>query len=206
MNCDQAFDALTSCGASRNDALALHLNVCPRCRDMADILSPALELLAPASLEDRPGLAGEVTEPTGHRPSGTDTDDWIDTAPWRSHVQSARRTRRDGLKIVGAIALIAVFTIGFASLGREGSSPGFLSPLSAAECIRESTEPMAPENAVAACVSCHLQLTERQLAEPAQVKAETAILKCVDCHMAGNSDGKPATARLACLFHPQGDG
>lgn len=206
MNCDQAFDALTCRGASENEALANHLEACPRCRDMADVLSPALELFAPAALEEPAASAGETVEPSVSRSAASPTPeaaDWIDSAPWRSNVQSARRARRDGLKIFGAVALVTLLSVGFASLGRDGSS-GFLSSVSAAECIRESSEPIAAEKAVAACVSCHLQLTESQLAEPAQVKAEAAILKCVDCHMATGSEMQLASAKIACLFRPHG--
>lgn len=206
MNCDQAFDALTSHEASENEALAGHLDSCPRCRDMADVLSPALELFAPATLEEQSAASGEAVEPAMSRSpsaSAPESADWIDQAPWRSSVRSARHTRRDGLKIVGAIALVALLTVGFASIGRDGSS-GFLSSVSAAECIRDSADPIPAEKAVAACVSCHLQLTESQLSEPAQVKAEAAILKCVDCHMAAGSDLKLASAKMACLFRPHG--
>lgn len=206
MNCDQAFDALTSRGASENEALASHLASCPRCRDMADVLSPALELFAPATLEEQSAASGETVEPAVSRSSSTsapESGDWIDQAPWRSNVQSARHARRDGLKIVGAVALVALLTVGFASIGRDGSS-GFLSSVAAAECIRDSTEAIPAEKAVAACVSCHLQLTESQLTEPAQVKAEAAILKCVDCHMASDSDLQLASTKIACLFRPHG--
>ena len=205
MNCDQAFDALTSRAASENEALSSHLDACPRCRDMADVLSPALELFAPATLEEMSAASGESGEPAVSRSSSVapESADWIDQAPWRSNVQSARHARRDGLKIVGTVALVALLTVGFASIGRDGSS-GFLSSVSAAECIRDSTESIPAEKAVAACVSCHLQLTECQLTEPAQVKAEAAILKCVDCHMATDSDLQLASTKIACLFRPHG--
>jgi hypothetical protein len=210
MNCDQAFDALTSRGASSNEALNQHLEACPRCRDMADVLSPALELFAPAAFEEAAATAGEFADspalPTAGSPHVSGAD-WIDTAPWRNNVRSARRARRDGLKIVGAVVLVAVLTVAFAKIGRDTPQSGFVSPLAAAECIRESTEPMPSEQAVAACVSCHLQLTTKQLEQPARIKSQKTILSCVDCHMGGTDEPTGvhlAWTEVACLFRSTG--
>lgn len=45
MNCDTAFDLLTDANGSRSSALAQHFETCPRCRQMQETLSPALEFL-----------------------------------------------------------------------------------------------------------------------------------------------------------------
>lgn len=204
MNCDQAFDALTRRGASQNEALTEHLEVCPRCCDMADVLSPALELFAPVSLEGEP--SGEASPTSELAPPLRPSSDWIETAPWQQNVRSARRVRRDGLMIVGAVALVAVLTAAFSSIGRDDSSSGFVNSLAAAECIRESAEPMKSSKAVSACVSCHLRLTTNHLSQPAQVKAERMILSCVDCHMADTTDHthRVAVAEDSCLFRSTG--
>jgi hypothetical protein len=47
MNCDEAFDCLTDPARRDGDALKWHLDLCPRCRQMKDVLSPALDLFAP---------------------------------------------------------------------------------------------------------------------------------------------------------------
>ena len=52
MNCDDAFDCLTDPRSSRRGELARHLQACPRCREMADTLSPALAGLENAGLEN----------------------------------------------------------------------------------------------------------------------------------------------------------
>jgi len=49
MNCDQAFDAITDPTGAESDALREHLAHCPRCREMQETLSPALNALS----EDR---------------------------------------------------------------------------------------------------------------------------------------------------------
>jgi hypothetical protein len=47
MNCDEAFDCLTDPARRDGDELKWHLGLCPRCRQMKDVLSPALDLFAP---------------------------------------------------------------------------------------------------------------------------------------------------------------
>ena len=174
---------------------------------MAEALSPALELFTPTAGEEPPSLAGEPVESTlPHRTalSAPESADWIQSAPWRNHVQSAHRARRDGVKIVTAVTLVVALAVGFSSLGRDDASSGFVSSLVAADCIRDSSDRMTTDKAVSACVACHLQLTEGQLAEPAQATAEMIILKCVDCHMVEDSSVRLASVETACLFRPHG--
>ncbi len=45
MNCDQAFECITDPTVVGDDALDAHLQNCPRCRDMAEILEPALRFV-----------------------------------------------------------------------------------------------------------------------------------------------------------------
>jgi hypothetical protein len=45
MNCDEAFDALTDPVGANTAELAEHLFKCPRCRDLKQVLEPALSLL-----------------------------------------------------------------------------------------------------------------------------------------------------------------
>ena len=47
MNCDQAFDCLTDAARRHSDELKQHLDLCPRCRQMQEVLSPAINLLVP---------------------------------------------------------------------------------------------------------------------------------------------------------------
>ena len=48
MKCDTAFELMTDPLGNQSQALAEHLNHCPRCRQMLDALSPALEFLTDA--------------------------------------------------------------------------------------------------------------------------------------------------------------
>jgi hypothetical protein len=45
MNCDDAFDALTDPALADTAELAEHLLICPRCRELKQVLEPALSLL-----------------------------------------------------------------------------------------------------------------------------------------------------------------
>jgi hypothetical protein len=45
MNCDEAFEALTDVERCNSRDLRWHLDMCPRCRQMREVLSPALDLL-----------------------------------------------------------------------------------------------------------------------------------------------------------------
>jgi hypothetical protein len=44
LTCDQTFDCLTDPIHRHNESVEQHLDACPRCRDMADALEPALDL------------------------------------------------------------------------------------------------------------------------------------------------------------------
>ncbi|HUQ68066.1 MAG TPA: hypothetical protein VM165_01000 [Planctomycetaceae bacterium] len=52
MNCDRAFDLMTSADGQADPALARHLDSCPRCRQMQDTLSPALDWLSGGGVDD----------------------------------------------------------------------------------------------------------------------------------------------------------
>lgn len=62
MNCDEAFELLTSRDGRTSESLDAHLQRCPRCREMQETLSPALDWLAwdaesPASDQRGPATA-----------------------------------------------------------------------------------------------------------------------------------------------------
>jgi hypothetical protein len=53
MNCDTAFDLMTDVETARSSALARHLEMCPRCRQMQDTLAPALDFLSRDSHDEQ---------------------------------------------------------------------------------------------------------------------------------------------------------
>jgi hypothetical protein len=55
MNCDDAFDALTDSAGHESPELTRHLSICPRCRDLQQVLEPAISLLRRAPAVEMPG-------------------------------------------------------------------------------------------------------------------------------------------------------
>lgn len=53
MNCDQAFDRMTDVTTLSDAALERHLTDCPRCRQMRETLSPALDAFSVAAAGSR---------------------------------------------------------------------------------------------------------------------------------------------------------
>ncbi|MBX3448637.1 MAG: hypothetical protein KF777_03705 [Planctomycetaceae bacterium] len=52
MNCETAFDYLTDPVLNSSPELRRHLDECPRCREMEEVLSPALTWMTEAALDD----------------------------------------------------------------------------------------------------------------------------------------------------------
>jgi hypothetical protein len=115
MNCDLAFDCLTDPARRQCAELTEHLTRCPRCRDMAEALEPAIDLLsevsstetvsADAASFDNAGSLGEPaatsleprrqSSPLDGRltaPVKSPGDPARPTAPW--HTESHRRLQR----------------------------------------------------------------------------------------------------------------
>ncbi len=70
MNCDQAFEVMTEPGTVRDEALEAHLQQCPRCRDMAEILEPALRFVTGQGDDAWPNSAWEPP-PAAHSQPAT---------------------------------------------------------------------------------------------------------------------------------------
>jgi len=52
MNCDDAFECLTDPTRQDCDELKWHLDLCSRCRQMKEVLAPALQLFSPSPGDD----------------------------------------------------------------------------------------------------------------------------------------------------------
>lgn len=61
MTCDDAFEALTGPPLREDAALRTHLAACPRCRQMEEVLQPALAAFAPLSVRGDGGDSPEMT-------------------------------------------------------------------------------------------------------------------------------------------------
>lgn len=85
MNCDEAFEALTDPKSQDDSALKWHLDFCPRCREMQQVLAPALALFSGEAEwgERSPEQSGAVSthrlpadfgEPSSRSKSGAKTN------------------------------------------------------------------------------------------------------------------------------------
>jgi hypothetical protein len=187
MNCDDAFDALTDPVCADTAELAEHLLKCPRCRELKQVLEPALSLLC-GDLPAEPAMAAALP----HEGRGNDDDvasqkSFLSveaigvaeaaaarlaslSAPSGSrpvvrlprHRISGRATQ--GL-LCAALGGLAVFCIGLWNGKSDVAPQRSLAPgvIPAGVCTRNAV-PQKPtqtrENAravILSCVACHLQ-------------------------------------------------
>ncbi|MCH8830028.1 MAG: hypothetical protein IID45_10675, partial [Planctomycetes bacterium] len=100
MNCDQAFEWITEPSRRNQPALQQHLRHCRRCRQMQEVLAPALELLTPAADEIIPGFepaamhSGFESQPPPH------AIPFLSPASVRVAEQSARTLARTEVKAI----------------------------------------------------------------------------------------------------------
>jgi hypothetical protein len=185
MNCDDAFDALTDPRGRDAAALAAHLARCPRCRQMQQVLEPALSQLAEA---DRPAAAVDPLAPT----DGDDEPRSVSTRPFLSGEAlrianaaalrlakpaatcgQARRTGSGRLRVAFHTALSSAALILFGALGAWALSGG-----------HRDFQPV-PSAAPPPSRVC----TRHEVARARSVDARAAILSCVSCHLSKDGAG-----------------
>lgn len=183
MNCDEAFDALTRPNSEQDSALKWHLEMCPRCREMQEVLAPALALF---SDEAEPPLGEFSPSSDSHR---------LDDAFWDAEETASTRTplltpeavrvaeqtanalypgrfsgRRMSARFLlgGLICLLAAFGLFFGlskpSPPAEHSQNGPV--ILADQCLWSNRDAEVPNAAkensrwvVLSCVACHLEPT-----------------------------------------------
>lgn len=89
MNCDEAFDRITDPERCRSAELDWHLEMCPRCRQMREVLAPALDLLAPQEAEFAVG------EDVGFSPGDNDCESRREAFLSPESLAVAERAARD---------------------------------------------------------------------------------------------------------------
>ncbi len=148
MNCDDAFDRMTTPGGQRDAGLSAHLARCSRCRAMAETLGPALDLFtSPETQTFRdPALAvGIAVESAAQLAT-------------RSRTRSARSSR-PRFRLAGWLAAAAAGAACCALVLKLSPAPA-AGPLETVRCPRRSPEAMQwmNENALSvatACIACH---------------------------------------------------
>jgi cytochrome c553 len=140
MTCDEAFDRMTS-EAELTPATRAHLAGCPRCREMHDTLSPALE-----ALESEP--------PRRASP-------WLEAGTASSEAQVGMSVLRySAILLVGA-------TFGMALMRPAASEPTEGARIPSAACTRGLVQSSTDAKAlVRTCIACHKSEESSRRAEP----------------------------------------
>lgn len=155
MNCDQAFNVMTG-GDDTADALDLHLENCPRCRQMYETLSPAIGLFD----AERESASRENDSAV----SAVQIAERVATRLGRSAPSPVRRPRRLALVTVG---LVLGFGIAAAIPGLQQGlvQPGPSEAALISDCTWVNRDAAAldvqrSDAVVLSCVACHLSATE----------------------------------------------
>jgi hypothetical protein len=205
MNCDQVFDILTRgpfpSGAASDGAVQRHLSGCAECRQLAEALRPALDLIHESvPPEESWGLPGYWEDvPPGEQPVTVKQRPQLAVRQFR--MPSEVRRRRNAINErwrIAAVAAIAGALAAVAVLGVERATdrrPSADMPGPVAASIMQIAWP--PENcdhdvvAIAttagqlsaelqSCRQCHQQPTKHYWsARPATV---SLAMTCLECH------------------------
>ena len=167
MNCDEAFDALTEAVGRASAELEWHLEHCPRCRQMQEVLSPALELFdgdgAISSLEEefsRDGGAAPFLTPEVLRVARRRAAELLAKQP---RVEVRKHPRMVVSWVAALVTAVAVIVGGVALIPGSSETAARRSPSEAslAGCLwtmpaEERLEDETSRAVVMSCVSCHL--------------------------------------------------
>jgi hypothetical protein len=166
MNCDRAFDLMTSPDGLNDPALARHLDVCPRCRQMQETLSPALEWFATDG-----GGDWATSSHSGSTATPLLSLQAVRVAEAAARDLSGRRSMRDWRRALSIAAmLIAGVAVGVASIdgGRPDRNPPTTSPAGLMTAclwndpsLRARLPDASSQAVVASCVMCHVSNSVR---------------------------------------------
>ena len=159
MICDEAFEQLTDPALANRDELEQHLQQCPRCRDMAEVLSPALRYFPqrePDAFSHEPAV---WTTSDAHAGPFLSTEAVHVAEAAATQLASQNRTRRNKWRdalfaaavILPPIAMGAVLVIALADRPRA-------TVLSTDPCTRllaAHSQTGKPDSAVALVQSCN---------------------------------------------------
>lgn len=222
MNCDQVFDVLTRgpfpTGAASDAAVEQHLRACHECRQLAEALQPAVELLheslAPEHSVDLPeyqGLLASVQRAvaTEERPQPTNLRVRQLARP------EPKRPRFDAPQVLSAVRLIAATVLisalgtlvwGLATTSRDVASRGeslVLAPaIGSRPAVRIDDQgllTLASFQMPAGCFPRELLVMASRSGSPASSQAVIDSVQCCTlCHRAGNPDS-PGTSAVAVV-------
>jgi hypothetical protein len=161
MNCDQAFETMTARDTELGHELEQHLSGCPRCREMAEVLSPVLvELHSVRQVLDSEAKFPSVREDWGvklARRTAQDMTQRSARAPRRAASSTAWKSR---IALASLLVLIGVTGgWGMMLLQSENSPSAPASILFASENCTwrnpERVDSRSPQTVTLTCIACH---------------------------------------------------
>lgn len=163
MNCDDAFDLMTSRDSADSPALETHLFRCPRCREMRATLAPALDWLVAEELVTREADAKSAwdSKPLLTAQAVKVAERMAGRLPRRG-VSSLGRVRQ--LATISSVALIGVLIGAFGVAAMPMSRDSRAAPLEPmlTACLwtapggRSDLVDGSSRGVVVSCVSCHV--------------------------------------------------
>lgn len=179
IDCDQAFDCMTDRTRRESPELCGHLETCPRCRQMAETLAPAIDLFAgpvPPWMQAEPVTT--ATAPSGTavrvaRQSARRLSTWsrIPRSGWGSHL------------FAGVVGAAAGF-VAMAFVPPPNAAPARVPPI----CTwkdRGTAPARDAQTLTRSCVLCHLEQDRARNVSLAEPQVETPII------LAGSSVTRP---------------
>jgi hypothetical protein len=200
MNCDQAFEVMTSPAKTSRAALAGHLSDCPRCRQMYETLQPALGVL---QLESPTPL----TKSRSLTPQGSSVRLATRIADRLRRSRAAEHrppvARRHGLAFGVSILAGFLLAVGLAQLlPRAASAP----PVPAQDCVWLNPQLAEGGSSAAAvvtsCVHCHLSRGEGQPGWQGACSSRLLRLVLTSCFAVVSGTEVACPARPLVVPHP----
>jgi len=175
MNCDQAFECLTDSETGDDSALQDHLDHCPRCRDMAEILEPALRFVtgdsaqawSTSAWEFSKNIAEPATQPFLTEQAVRVAENAATGLLARNNRQ--QRTRRNRWL---AVALLAPLIALAMFLAEQDDAP-----------ISQPAQYSASGPALGTCTRASVAMLAKRDETDREISAYEVVLSCNVCHL-----------------------
>lgn len=214
MNCDQVFDVLTRgpfpTGADSDEAVERHLRACHECRELAEALQPAVELLHEAIAPDEANGLPEYSGALAVSESNVATAQAWRPTPLavrklaRREVVSRRRSRWLGFArfTAAAVLLLAVGLLVFGVLTTARQASGRYQTKAPARLDERGLVTLASLQLPAGCFPRDLLLSAGKPGTSPVINQDVLVC-CTQCHNAQNPQrpmvGSVAAMQYSCL-------
>lgn len=203
MNCDQAFDVMTSPERSDSRALSHHLDACRRCRQMYETLEPALGLFA-AVEKDR---AERLREGSIPGPSAPVELARLMASRWsqaRVSPVSERPRRRLWGGLVAASVAGLLLSMGLGALSPDSATEPHDSASGCTWLDRDSVRRGGSADAVVvSCARCHLSRASESVQPEANMREVSRVYEELIRASQAAADWAGATHDVWIAFAPR---